>query len=119
MQKFQVPTKPEYAKHFFDMAVNGPSDSACGICYNLSVSIGDEYGDEPYSYVSAFFGAILGVDPDDAVYPIKYRPGYDNNQWDDGVRQRWCALMADACVSGTVEVPGDLMETLYKEVHYD
>lgn len=37
----------------------------------------------------------------------------------DGVRQRWCALMADACVSGTVEVPDDLMETLNNEAQHD
>lgn len=114
MQKFQVPTKPEYAKHFFDLAVNGPSDEVLGICYNLSVSIGEEYGEEPYSYVSAFFAAIIGVDADDATYPIRHQPCYGYNQWYDGVRKRWCALMADACVSGTVGVPDDLMETLNK-----
>lgn len=119
MQKFQVPTKPEYSKHFFDLAVNGPSEAIFGICYNLGVSVGKEYGEEPYSYVSAFFAAIIGVDADDAVYPIKYQPRYKNNQWGDGMRQRWCTLMAGACVSGTVEVPDDLMETLNKEAQHD
>lgn len=121
MQKFQVPTKPEYAKHFFDLAVNGPSETLLGICYNLSASLGREFAEEPYDYVSAFFAAIIGVDVDDgfAMYPIKYRPDYEKNQWGDGVRQRWCTLMAGACVSGTVEVPDDLMETLNKEAQHD
>lgn len=119
MPKFQVPTKPEYAKHFFDLAINGPSDDGLGICYNLSVSTGEEFCEAPYDYVSAFFAAIIGVDADDVLYPIKYRPGYDRNQWNDRVRKRWCALMANACVSGTVEVPDDLMETLNKEALHD
>ncbi len=88
--------------------INGPSNEDCGICYNLSLEISNEFQVSGYKFVREFFKQDMGIDiPEQGDYPLSTRPC---RNW--GIRKEWCFAMAQALTVGRYAVTHKLYNSL-------